>query len=76
VITSKELTVKNENLTSQDALAWLNGRVTSPIIVTHRGESHVLWTNEQAVTEGLTIEDAIVKFFNQHNIYIDMETNP
>lgn len=68
--------MKNENLTSQDAMTWLNGRVTSPIAVRHKGENHVLWTVERARSEGLTIEDAIVEFCNRNNINIEKEANP
>jgi hypothetical protein len=61
--------VNNYDLTPGEILTWLNGRAVGSIIVT----DGILWTQREAINEGLTIEDAVLRFVTRNNIDVRKE---
>ncbi len=66
----------NSNVSAEAILAWLNGWVTGNIKIAAGGGWHVIWRNSVDRPDGVTIEDAIISFCNEHGIDIKKETNP
>lgn len=65
---------KSKPLTAEHILAWLNGRVTHTIRVAYNGKTREIWNVACAISDGLTIEDAVLLFCKVHKIDIREET--
>lgn len=66
---------QNINETICTLVTWLNGRLTSPIVVSHKGSSHVVWDLLDG-QDGTTIEDAVQRFIEKHEIDWEAEVSP
>lgn len=51
-----------------EILAWLNGRLVKPLVITHKGKDHTIWTLKDAQLAGRTVEDAVLFFCEEHDI--------
>jgi len=61
---------------AEEILAWLNGRLVDSLTVTHHGQQHVVWSLREALEDGLTVEDAVLRFVKRHKIDLGTEIDP